>query len=349
MAQHRDQVPGESRVGPFRAAFGVDVGGTKIAVGLVDVAGRILAKAEEPTDQSSADAPVAQAVRLMQLVAAEAGLDAAEVIGVGIGVPGMPDVGGGGVWAPNLQGWDRYPLRSALTARLYSLPHAVVADPEQVWVENDGRLATLAETWCGAGVGARTAALLVVGTGLGGGVVVDGKLLRGVHGVAGYFGWFVFPGLAGTRSDLGDFESVASGTALGEQGKRALARDPTSLMLGLSGAPDKVTGRTVLTAAAAGDGAARQAVEAWADLLAAGVANLVVAIDPEVIIIGGGLSASFPQYGRELRAALSRLVHPFARHDVRVVPARLGPRAGFIGAARFAFDSASEKETDHER
>jgi len=333
----------------YKAAFGVDVGGTKVAVGLVDLTGRILVEAEEPTDQSEPDAPATQAVALLQHVAERAGMEPHEVAGIGVGVPGMPDVGDGGVWAPNVRGWDRYPLRRRLTSRLQALSRPLSADARSVWVENDGRLAALAEHWCGAGAGAGTVALLVVGTGIGGGVVIDGKLLRGTHGVAGYFGWFVFPGLAGTRPDLGDFESVAAGTALGERGREAARADPSSLMHALAQSLDQVTGRTVFSAAGAGDAAARQVVGQWTQLLAAGISNLVVAIDPEVIIVGGGLSTSFPQYEGELRQALSRLAHPFARDDVKVVPARLGPRAGLIGAAKLAFNSANERETDHER
>ena len=331
------------------AAFGVDVGGTKIAAGLVDSAGRILAEAEESTDQSGPDAPVAQVVSLLETVIRASGLEARRIGGVGVGVPGMPDVGNGGVWAPNVRGWDRYPLKQELQARLAALSVPVTASPQAVWVENDGRLATLGEYWRGAGQGAGTAALMVVGTGVGGGVVVDGKLLRGAHGVAGYFGWFVLPGRSGARKDLGDLESLAAGTALGELGQRAVEAGESPSIAAFAGSADKVTGHAVFAAAAAGDTVARQIVRDWAEHLAAGISNLVVAIDPDVIIIGGGLSSSFPHYERDLQEALSRIAHPFARHSIRVVPARLGSRAGLTGAAKLALDSLFEREMDHER
>lgn len=315
-----------------RMAIGVDVGGTKIDVGLVDHLGRILEEAQESTDQSGPLGPVEQIVRLIREVTWARTVDLSDLAGVGIGVPGMPDTGNGGVWAPNVRGWTDFPLARHLTERL-GVP---------VVVENDGRTAALGECWCGAGRGARSVALIVVGTGIGGGAVVDGELIRGRHGVAGAFGWFVIPGVGPRRPDLGDLESLAAGPVIGEQARKLAAAGDSPSMLEIAGSVDKITGRTAF-AAAAGDPAARRLVRKWAEHLAMGIANLVVVLDPDVIIIGGGVAANFAQFEPDLRDALAKYAHPFARNELKIVPAGLGPRAGVIGAARLALYSFERK------
>lgn len=212
-------------------------------------------------------------------------------------------------WVPALPWLDGRPLAADLGARLGGAP---------VTLANDAQLALLAEVREGVAQGARDAVLVSVGTGVGGAIMSGGRIIRGAHGTAGAFGWLPAAGIEAT-ADHGALELAAAGTALDR----------------LAGS--NLTGRDLIAAACSGDSAARAAVDGWAGALGNGIAALASILDPDLVIIAGGLCEAFDAYAEPLRAAVRRAGSPDAR-AVAVVPAGLGAHAGALGAL-FAADS----------
>lgn len=301
----------------MKVAAGVDIGGTKLAAGLVSEHGELLDLVSRPTDTRTPEAPALQALALVRGMAGSR-----QLAGVGVGVPGLPRTEAGGTWAPNLPGWENFPLAAVLRAQF---PGSRVA------VENDGKCAALGEAWVGAGAGAASAALMVIGTGIGGGVIIGGRVVTGFHGVSGAFGWLPdFQGhtlpVRGAR--IGPLERVAAGPALN--------RAATGL-----GQPHAAA---LFKAARTGNASAMEVVRQFAWRVAGAISAIVAVVDPEVLILGGGVSDNFDVFEPPLQEALGEVLHPFATR-LRVVPARLGSRAGILGAARLILHPYSEEES----
>ena len=210
-----------------------------------------------------------------------------------------------------------------------------------VRADNDATCAAWAEHQLGAAKGADTALLVTLGTGIGGGLVVDGLLVRGANGFAGEVGHMVVDdgGIPCTCGRRGCWERYASGTALGQQARALVAEGGGTRLVELAGGdPAGVTGEHVTTAAAEGDADAIAVLDGFADWFALGLANLIHAFDPSRCVIGGGLVGAGDVVFGPIRTALAdvRLVAPEHRPPVEVVPATLGARAGAIGAALLA-------------
>ncbi|MBV8949047.1 MAG: ROK family glucokinase [Solirubrobacterales bacterium] len=307
--------------------IGVDVGGTKVAAGVVDEHGAILAltRRDTPADDPAKTADViADAVR--ELIASH------EVSAIGLGAAGFVDATRSTVmFAPNLA-WRDEPLRAAMEERL-GLPAVV---------ENDANAAAWAEARFGAGRGEDNVVVITVGTGIGGGIVVGGHLLRGRYGVAAEIGHFnIVPD--GRRCGCGlqgCWEQYASGRALVQEAYEQAIASPAlaSELLRLAGGKaEGITGPIVTEAAQSGDVAALQCFDEVGRWLGRGIAQLAAILDPGVFVIGGGVSAA----GELLREPA---VRAFRKHltarghrptaDVRI--AELGPEAGIVGAADLA-------------
>jgi glucokinase len=296
--------------------LGIDVGGTNCKLALLETAGgrrpRLLATTSVPTGTGEPGEVVDR------VAVAAAGLLAGHgpVAAAGVGVPGLFDeTSGRTLLLPNLPAaWNGYRFRDPLADRL-GVPTALI---------NDARSFTLAESRMGAAAGCSTVVCLTLGTGVGGGVVVDGRLRFGPHGRAGEVGHQVIdpdgpPCGCGNR---GCVEAFAAGPALCRLGGRD--------------SPE-----AVFAAAAAGDGRAQAAVQAVVDRLATGIANLVTVLWPERVVVGGGVAAAGERLFAPLRravAASAPLVDPAA---YEVVPAALGPVAGAVGAALWARERAA--------
>lgn len=283
-------------------AVGVDLGGTKIAAGVVDESGAVVASARRDTP-AGADAVVDAITDLVGSLQAPG-------LPVGIGAAGFVDAGRRNVlFAPNL-GWVDVPLAAAVAAR--------VGAP--VVLENDANAAAWAECRFGAGAGVRELVLITVGTGIGGGIVLDGALVRGGFGIAGEFGHLalVADGRPCPCGQRGCWEQYASGGAL----SRAAAE---------RGIGD------VAAALAAGDPVAADLLAEVGTWLGAGLAAVCAVLDPQVIVIGGGVVENGDELLAPARAEFRRRL-PAADHrpvaDIR--PARLGPAAGLVGAADLA-------------
>lgn len=304
---------------------GIDLGGTQVRAGLAQD-GQVLARASRPTDVAGGPrAIIAQFEALVAEVASRAG--GRPLAGIGVSAPGPLDSASGVVLGiPTLPGWQDFPLREVMATR-FGLP---------VIVENDGLAAAFGEWRFGAGRGVDHLVYVTVSTGIGGGVIADGRLLRGRRGMAGHVGHMRLA-TEGPRcpcGTIGCFEAFASGTALGERARLAAARQPDGFLAAAAG-NEHLEGRHVLAGARAGDPACLALLDQEADYLARGFASLVHLFSPEIIIMGGGVSQAFDLMADRIIAQVRRDVMPAFR-DVRIVPALLGDNSGLVGAAALA-------------
>jgi glucokinase len=312
-----------------RRAVGVDIGGTKIAALRISSDGGIDAATVIPTPANDQDEA------FPAIEAAVSGVLDDSVVGIGVGVAGLVDVGAGVLLVtPNLA-WRNLPLAARLGGA-FGLP---------VTVDNDATAAAWGESRLGASRGSEDSLFVGVGTGIGGGIVSGGRIVRGAHGLAGEIGHVIVePG--GPRCGCGNrgcWEQVASGQAIERAGRRAVAEVPGSDIARLAaGDPLRVTGELVTEAARAGD---EVAVAILADVgrrLGEGVAGLVNVLDPQIVVIGGGAAEAGDLLLVPLgEAFLASVEGADVRPEVPVVPAALGNDAGAIGAALLALEGVA--------
>ena len=303
--------------------IGIDLGGTNIAAGVVDEGQHIVAEVSLPTGaERPAEAVVADICRAAEKAMEKAGITAAHCASVGIGSPGTCDSANGVVVRAYNLGWFNVPVCSMVTARLGLPCH----------LSNDANCAALAETVAGAAVGCRNMMLITLGTGVGGGIIVDGKLVSGMGGAGGEPGHslLVLDGEPCTCGRRGCWEVYASATALIRQGREAAAAHPTSL---LNRYPE-LTGRDVFDAADAGDEAAQAVLERYYVYVAAGITDLVNILSPEMVLIGGGISRQGERLLRPIRRYVAaNCFGGESRPQPIIQAAQLGNEAGIIGAA----------------
>jgi glucokinase len=307
-------------------AVGIDVGGTKIAALRVDREGSVLSKDVRPTPAHD------QAAILAAMADAAAAVRSPDVAAVGVSAAGLVEWPAGVMrFAPNLS-WRDVALVDEMHERLGA---PVVAD-------NDNNCASWGEFRYGSAAGRRDVLFIGVGTGIGGGIILGGRLFRGAHGFAAEIGHtIVEPGgaLCGCGNH-GCWEQVASGHAITRDGQQAVTRHPHSVLVELSGGdPAQVTGNMVTQAAKAGDAVATGIVVEAAHRLGEGIAGLVNVLDPDIVVIGGGVSEAGDLVLEPARAACRAAVEGAEyRPPVPLVLASLGSDAGAIGAAALAFD-----------
>lgn len=309
--------------------IGVDVGGTKTAALRVSGDGEILDRSTLPTE---ADDPAASLAAVGDAI--ENVMDGS-VTAIGVGAAGLVDARSGTiVFSPNFA-WRHVPIGARLSER-FGLP---------VTVDNDATAGAWAEAGLGASRGADESLFVAVGTGIGGGIVTGGRLLRGAHGFAGEIGHVIVEpgGPACGCGNRGCWEQVASGQALERDGVLAIAEDPGSAFAELAGGDAaKVTGELVAAAARDGDPAATRIVREVGRRLGEGIAGLVNVLDPALVVVGGGVAEIGDQVLDPLREAYHASVEGRRdRPDVPIVPAALGNDASAIGAAMIAREAPS--------
>ena len=310
-----------------RLAFGIDLGGTQIRVALVDDSGRVLRRAAMPTDVAGGPKGV---LAQIQQMADEIGhrSESHRVAGIGISAPGPLDsVSGTVIDIPTLPGWQGFPLRDA-ASKLFELP---------VVLENDGIAAAFGEWKFGAGRGLQHMVYVTVSTGIGGGVVVDNRLIRGRRGMAAHVGHMKLAqdGPRCSCGALGCFEAFAAGTALGAAARAAVRSNPGSV-LARSSDFEKLTAVDVVAAAREGDTLACQLMDQEAQYLGIGFTALLHLYSPEMIVMGGGVSQAFDL----LQAGIDAVIQHTAMapyRDAKVVQAELKDNAGIVGAAGLVF------------
>ncbi len=301
----------------------LDVGGTKVSCGLFQDDGRILYQKTVSTRQESADASVAQLATLAGEAVSVAPKDAV-VAGVGIVVPGWVDHKTRTVWAPNIMGWDHIPLELMLSD---SLPLPIILDSDRSGY-------VMGESWLGISRGLMDVVYLAVGTGIGAGILADGRVLHGHDDLAGAVGWFALnPSFQDVYSRMGCFEAEASGGSVGRKGKEVLSPGLHET------AKVQVTAKSVLTAAESGDPRALEIVGQAALYIGMGVANLISTLNPQMIVLGGGMFQSANLLFEMVRKEYLRWAQPFAAPRTRIELSSLGEFAGLAGAARIALDN----------
>jgi glucokinase len=306
-------------------AIGVDLGGTKMLVGVVDSDRRVLYRSTAPSLGLAQDQLLATLEAELRL-AMEARTEATVA---GLGIPCTIDrLRGVAVLAVNLDLAD-VAVGKVLSERI-GLP---------VFIDNDANVAVLAEHRFGAARGAANAVMLTIGTGIGGGLLLDGRLYRGSRGAGAELGHMVIeadgPPCQGNCPNRGCLEALASGTAIAREGREAAAAAPDSALGRVLASGDELDGRAVTDAALAGDETARGVLELIGRRIGVGLSSLANAFDPDVIVIGGGAIAAGDLLVEPARDELAaRALPPMNR--TAVAAAALGPDAGMIGAATMA-------------
>lgn len=312
-----------------RLAVGIDFGGTGVKMGLVDKSGAIRDRFDFPTaaagTQSAWMDRVGDGLRRFRRAGARPA-------GIGVGVPGFTDFKKGFIYnLTNVPGWTSVPLARMLRQR-FGLPAVV---------DNDVNAMAIGECAHGAGRGCRFAAFATLGTGVGGGVVIDGRLYRGAYSMAGEIG-HVCIRMNGrkTPEGRGGLETYVGNRRLAAYAVRALKAGRRSLIRSLAHNDlEAVTPKIIARAAARGDPLALEIFDFAGDCLAAAFASIVYLLQPEAIIVGGGVARSGRVLFDPLRRHLRERLHPYFAERIKVLPARLGDRAGMIGCAVLAFQS----------
>jgi glucokinase len=307
-------------------AVGVDIGGTKVAAGLVNDKGEILKKVRMPmTVTSDAQTGLSAVLAAIHEVLQDSSSD--RVRGIGICSPGPLDPKRGVVInPPNLPCWRNFELAEEVR-KVYSVP---------VKVDNDANAAALAEVLWGAGQGYGNVFYATVGTGIGSGMILDGKIFHGRTGAAaeaGHMG-IDYNGPLCPCGKRGCIEVLASGPGIARRARQKVASHPESALLKLAGGNvEAVTGEMVNQAYQAGDPIAREVMEETIDVLAYWLGNIVDLLEPEVIVMGGGVSTTLAPFLGEMRERWKgRVVNPWP-DQVPLVLARYGEEAGIAGAA----------------
>ncbi len=311
-------------------AIGIDIGGTKVAGGVVDADGAVLRRARRDTPHRSTSPRVVE--NTIVSVVEELLESGDDIAAVGIGAAGFVAADRATVvFAPHLS-WRNEPLREALGGRL-ALP---------IFVDNDANAAVWAESRFGAGRGESHLVMVNLGTGIGGGIVLDGRVIRGRFGIAGEFGHMqVVPdGIRCECGNRGCWEQYASGNALVREARSLMsAGSPvvSDLFDRVGGHPEDLTGPLVTEAARDGDQLARELLGEIGRWLGIGIADLAAALDPGTFVIGGGVSAAGELLLGPAREAFRRqLTGRGYRPEAQIVCAELGNEAGLVGAADLA-------------
>ena len=304
--------------------IGVDLGGTAVKVGICNEEGQLLHTYEGPTEvDKGADTIVANIEKYVRRVVEESPFAWEQVAGVGAGVAGFTNVREGIIiLAPNV-GLKDFPIREILEKRL----------GKPIKIDNDANVAALGEAWGGAGKGIENCVCYTLGTGVGGGIIINGKIYQGFSGMACELGHMsVVPDLEAIGcgcGQMGCLETVSSATGIIRMAKDAVARgDRTSLAH-----VENIMAKDVFDAAKAGDEAAIRIVNRAAFYLGKSMAAVAVVLNPELFIVGGGVSKAGDILFNEVRSVFAKLTPEPVQRGMQIVPATLGNDAGMVGAA----------------
>jgi glucokinase len=291
-----------------RYALAADLGGTKIAAARVSQTGAVTHHIVVPTPPMGGEAVVQAVIDTLSR------LPRRSACAVGIGVPGLV-YADGSVWAPNIPGWRRMPLGEKLRAH-FNLPELV---------ESDRNAFVTGEAWKGVAQNCRDVVFVAIGTGIGAGIISGGRLIRGYGELAGCCGWMaIHDRFRREYGAVGCLEFHAAGPGVARAGRRAYRRS--------------ISTRELVKRARRGEPKAMRVIARAGHDLGLGLANLVSILNPEIIVIGGGMAATGNLLLTPARETMKRWAQPLASHQVRISRSRLGARAGLLGAAKLAFE-----------
>jgi glucokinase len=307
-----------------RIYIGVDLGGTSIKVGICDENGKLVHQAEGPTEaEGGPEVVVKHIAEYVRDIVDSSSYHWDQVAGIGAGIAGFVDIKEGKVKLSGNLGWHNVPVKKMLEEKL----------GKTVKIDNDANVAALGEAWGGAGAGIPNLVCYTLGTGVGGGIIINSKIYQGSTGVAGELGHIsIVPDLEAilcSCGQMGCLETVSSATGIIRMAKDAVERgDKTSLSL-----VEAIQAKEVFDAAKAGDEAALRIINRAAFYLGKSMAALAVVLNPQRFILGGGVSKAGEILFQPVREIFKKYTPGPAQEGVDIVPATLGNDAGVIGAA----------------
>lgn len=318
----------------MKKVLAFDLGGTKFAFGVVAENGEVLGSDKIETLAKQGPEQAIQRVNLAaQALLQKLNIKPAELIGIGIASPGPLDISKGCVdGSPNLPGWSGYSIETGLSS-FFNLPARI---------DNDANAAALGEYKFGAGKNKKNMVYITVSTGIGGGVIVDGRLMRGANGNAAELGHLTLNihGPACPCGANGCFEMYASGTAIARRTREAIQAGAQSQMIELAGRAEDITTHHILAALQNSDALAQKIWDETTEYLGRGLAVVINTFNPELIVVGGGVTATGDLLFTPVREKALRYAFPRLAAVCSIVPAGLGSNVGVVGAAACAFEAA---------
>ena len=310
-------------------SIGIDVGGTKISAALFTPEGEMSSRIKNPIDTSNPEQTLFQIVRMIRDLESHAEKEKALVAAIGIAIPGIVYQNTGKVWALNIPGWEDYPIKDKIQKEI-TLP--IILDSDRISY-------VLGEQWCGIAKGLKDVVFLAVGTGIGAGIMVDGFLCRGSEDIAGAVGWFALdPIFREEYAEMGCFEAEASGSAVARKAIQLIKGGESSLLFELvNGNLEEITAKSVVEAARKSDVIATKIIDSTVKYLAMGIANIVSILNPQMIVLGGGLFQAGDLLLDPIRKEFRRWAQPIAAKSVRIELSALGEDAGLYGAGKLAW------------
>ena len=310
------------------AVIGIDLGGTKLYGAVTDIAGNLINEIYVPQHLNGAEKNLEQLCGAIQDLLTTPLSTGQKIRGIGIGVPAVTRFPEGVVvWAPSLH-WRELPLKKILTQR-FNLP---------IFIENDVNLSALGEMWFGGGINARNIVCVSIGTGIGAGIILDGALYRGCHFSAGEIGYIV-PGrqfLGKSYDEFGSLEYLASGGGIAGHTRRLIADGKIETNL------SEITAETIFSEARRGISWAKKTVDEMVDYLTISLTAVIGLLDPEVIIINGGVSRSDDLLIEPLKKRMKGLI-PF---EPKIIHSSLGMHATALGAVMMVLDATTKNQTE---
>lgn len=314
--------------------IGVDLGGTNIAVGLVDENSNLILQKSMPTkSERGYQLVIKDIINLINEVMLEGNVSKIKIKAIGIGIPGIAEPDTGIVINCVNLNWYNVPLKQMLEEEL-KLP---------VFIDNDATVAGVAEYKAGNMKNAKSGVFITLGTGVGGGIVIDGKVIRGFNGIASEIGHMIVGEnyYSCNCGRTGCLETFSSSTALIRHTRKLLEDGNSSSMMGkIGGDLSKINGKVIFEAAKEGDKVANEAVERLVKYLAIGITNIIAVIDPEIIALGGGISSAGEFLLEKVRKEVNRIRYMPMMPVGKIVLAKLGNEAGIIGAAALGMISS---------
>ncbi len=303
---------------------GVDLGGTAIKVGICNHEGELLHTYEGPTEkEKGTDTVIDNIVKYVRLIVEQSPYSWDQLVGVGAGVAGFTDLRAGVILlAPNI-GFRDVPIRAILEERL----------GKTIRIDNDANVAALGEAWSGAGKGVNDCVCYTLGTGVGGGIIINGKIYQGFAGLAGEIGHIsVVPDLEAIQcgcGKMGCLETVSSATGIIRMAVEAVERGDHTSLSGI----EKITAKDIFDAAKEGDEVSLRIVNRAAFYLGKSMASIAATLNPERFIIGGGVSKAGDILFSKIREVFAEFTPEPLQQGVEIIPAKLGNDAGIVGAA----------------
>ena len=300
--------------------LGIDIGGTFIEIGIVDDAGNVSMRREVPIDRSGSETVMETLMRGIDALLADSGLEAGAFEGIGVSAAGCIDTRKGCVAenGGNVPNWSFTSVTGPLSER-YGIGATIA---------NDGNCVALAEAWIGAAKGLRDVICVVLGTGVGGGIISGGRLIEGSHGFGGEIGHFP------THADM-----LMTGEGKWSSHYETFASTGALVRMAAAAGKDWRGGKEIFEAAASGDADALEILDGWTDEITAGITGMVHIFDPEVVLIGGGVSAQDDLLIKPVRDKVLKTVTPDMAADLQLRAAELGNNAGMVGAVKYFIDS----------